>query len=269
MPDRPGVANAHCSAWSRALISGGARMRSTPPWWGSWQVGQNAPAGPQQGAAEGAGSGAWRADAGVQANRPSCEPAKLGKDSGDVQRWWPRGTAHALCPLPQTCMIRSHDREDGSATGRHSGAVPFPNASTRRALGWRVHPRRRDLRPQDGSSLQSAGLVSGNEGRLRLPPKAARTAGPPRTRTGPMHQSREAHRSARPHHSPEGPTQRAIRSDCGASVGLGRGWWAKQALQQPWVGGPGLQQDRAGHAAGGIPQGQGDHQHVVQRADDG
>jgi hypothetical protein len=135
MPDRPGVANAHCSAWSRALISGGARMRSTPPWWGSWQVGQNSPAGPQQGAAEGAGSGAWRADAGVQANRPSCEPAKLGKDSGDVQRWWPRGTAHALCPLPQTCMIRSHDREDGSATGRHSGAVPFPNASTRRALG--------------------------------------------------------------------------------------------------------------------------------------
>jgi hypothetical protein len=84
-----------------------------------------------------------------------------------------------------------------------------------------------------------------------------------------MHQSREAHRSARPHHSPEGPTQRAIRSDCGASAGLGRGWWAKQALQQPWVGGPGLQQDRAGHAAGGIPQGQGDHQHVVQRADDG
>ena len=57
MPDRPGVANAHCSAWSRALISGGARMRSTPPWWGSWQVGQNSPAGPQQGAAEGAGSG--------------------------------------------------------------------------------------------------------------------------------------------------------------------------------------------------------------------
>src|SRR5215211_2763570 len=66
---------------------------------------------------------------------PSCEPAELGKDSGDVQRWWRRGTAHALCPLPQTCMIRSHDREDGSATGRHSGAVPFPNASTRRALG--------------------------------------------------------------------------------------------------------------------------------------
>jgi hypothetical protein len=40
---------------------------------------------------------------------------------------------------------------------------------------------------------------------FRLPPKAAPTAGTPSTRPRRMDQSREAHHSARPHHSPEGP----------------------------------------------------------------
>jgi hypothetical protein len=47
------------------------------------------------------------------------------------------------------------------------------------------------------------------------------------------------------------------------------GWWAEEALQQPWIGGPGAQQYGAGHAAGGIAQGQGNHQHVVQGTNDG
>jgi hypothetical protein len=39
---------------------------------------------------------------------------------------------------------------------------------------------------------------------MRLPPKASRTEGPPRTRSRRINQSREAHRAARPLHSPEG-----------------------------------------------------------------
>jgi hypothetical protein len=46
--------------------------------------------------------------------------------------------------------------------------------------------------------------VSSNQGRLRWPPEAARTAGPPKGAATPMHQSREAHHPARPLHSPEG-----------------------------------------------------------------
>jgi hypothetical protein len=46
--------------------------------------------------------------------------------------------------------------------------------------------------------------LSGNQGRLRWPPQAARTAGPPEGAAAPMNQSREAHRSAWPLHSPEG-----------------------------------------------------------------
>jgi transposase InsO family protein len=46
--------------------------------------------------------------------------------------------------------------------------------------------------------------VRGNQVRLRLPPKTARTAGPPEGAAAPMDQSREAHRSARPLHPPEG-----------------------------------------------------------------
>jgi hypothetical protein len=37
-----------------------------------------------------------------------------------------------------------------------------------------------------------------------MPPQAARTAGPPEGADAPMNQSREAHHSARPLHSPEG-----------------------------------------------------------------
>jgi hypothetical protein len=54
--------------------------------------------GPQQGAAQRAVTPAWGAGAGVQADRRSCEPAKLGEDGGDVQRWWWGGPAHLVCP---------------------------------------------------------------------------------------------------------------------------------------------------------------------------
>ena len=46
--------------------------------------------------------------------------------------------------------------------------------------------------------------LSGNQVRLRLPPKAARTEGPPEGADAPMHQSREARLPAWPLHSPEG-----------------------------------------------------------------
>ena len=46
---------------------------------------------------------------------------------------------------------------------------------------------------------------------LEMPPKAARIVGPPRTRTRRMDQSRKAHRSARPLHSPEGATLRLLK----------------------------------------------------------
>jgi hypothetical protein len=48
---------------------------------------------------------------------------------------------------------------------------------------------------------------SSHQGRLRLPPQAARTEGPPRIAAAPTEQSREAHRSARPHHSPRAMRQ--------------------------------------------------------------
>jgi hypothetical protein len=46
--------------------------------------------------------------------------------------------------------------------------------------------------------------LRGNQGRLGLPPEAARTAGPPEGAVAPMGQSREALLAARPLHSPEG-----------------------------------------------------------------
>ena len=43
-----------------------------------------------------------------------------------------------------------------------------------------------------------------------MPPKAARAVGPPKIAAAPMGQSREAHRSARPHHSPKGGQSPAV-----------------------------------------------------------
>ena len=39
---------------------------------------------------------------------------------------------------------------------------------------------------------------------MRLPPKAARIEGPPEGADAPMNQSREAHHTAQPHHTPQG-----------------------------------------------------------------
>jgi hypothetical protein len=58
--------------------------------------------------------------------------------------------------------------------------------------------------PRPRRRWTSGTTLRGSKGRLRLPPEAARTAGPPRTRTGRMNQSREAHHSAWPIHSPRG-----------------------------------------------------------------
>jgi hypothetical protein len=64
--------------------------------------------------------------------------------------------------------------------------------------------------------------MRGNQGRLRLPPQAVRTEGPPKGADAPMNQSREAHHTARPLHSPEGNT-----SGNPPSAGEGvRGWRA-------------------------------------------
>jgi len=106
-------------------------------------------------------------------------------------------------------------------------------------------------------------------GQVGIAAQAAWTVGPPRTRPCRMDQSCGALLAARPLHSLRRGNKGAP-GRVGASASLDRrGWWAEQALQRPGVGGPGLQQDRAGDAAGGIAQGQGEDQHVVQRADDG
>jgi hypothetical protein len=52
--------------------------------------------------------------------------------------------------------------------------------------------------------VKLATTVGSNQVRLRLPPKAARTTRSAKNADRPMHQSREAHRSAWPLHSPEG-----------------------------------------------------------------
>jgi hypothetical protein len=46
--------------------------------------------------------------------------------------------------------------------------------------------------------------LSSHPGWLGLPPKAAPAKGRPNGADAPMHQSREAHHPARPHHSPRG-----------------------------------------------------------------
>jgi hypothetical protein len=50
--------------------------------------------------------------------------------------------------------------------------------------------------------------LRGSQGRLRLPPKAARAEGPPRSRPRRIDQSREALYAARPLHSPEEAARR-------------------------------------------------------------
>jgi hypothetical protein len=52
--------------------------------------------------------------------------------------------------------------------------------------------------------VKLATTVGSNQVRLRLPPKAARTVGPPNGADAPMNRLREAHRSAWPLHCPEG-----------------------------------------------------------------
>lgn len=52
--------------------------------------------------------------------------------------------------------------------------------------------------------VKLATTVDSNQVRLRLPPQAARTVGPPNGADAPMNQWREAHHPARPLHSPEG-----------------------------------------------------------------
>jgi hypothetical protein len=47
--------------------------------------------------------------------------------------------------------------------------------------------------------------MSGKLARIGLPPKAARTEGPPKGADAPIDQLREALLAARPLHSPEGP----------------------------------------------------------------
>ena len=52
--------------------------------------------------------------------------------------------------------------------------------------------------------VKLATTVGSNQVRLRLPPKAARTVGPPNGADAPLNQSREALLAAWPLHSPEG-----------------------------------------------------------------
>jgi hypothetical protein len=73
-------------------------------------------------------------------------------------------------------------------------------------LHERRHPStRRWVRGRvEATALLIGTTLRGNQVRLRLPPEAAAAQGRPKGAAAPMNQSREAHRSARPHHSPEG-----------------------------------------------------------------
>jgi hypothetical protein len=64
------------------------------------------------------------------------------------------------------------------------------------------------LDPEDSEPLGTT--LSSSQGRLRLPPEAVRAEGPPEGAAVPLNQSREAHHSARPHHSPEGGQSAAV-----------------------------------------------------------
>jgi hypothetical protein len=82
----------------------------------------------------------------------------------------------------------------GQSLPRRSRGQDRPAAPT----GLRPCCRSHGLRCCCGTTL------SGNQVRLRLPPQAARTVGPPEGAAAPLNQSREAHHPARPLQSPEG-----------------------------------------------------------------
>ena len=60
------------------------------------------------------------------------------------------------------------------------------------------------------SGMSCHTTLSRDQGGLRLPPKAARTAGPLEGADAPVNQSREAHLAARPLHSPKGGQSAAV-----------------------------------------------------------
>jgi hypothetical protein len=81
------------------------------------------------------------------------------------------------------------------------------------AMAWqhtsRTHTSSASVRPAGMSRYgldHSIPPCVGDQVRLGLPQAAAPAEGPPRTRACRMDQSREAHHSARPHHSPRGLT---------------------------------------------------------------
>ena len=79
------------------------------------------------------------------------------------------------------------DDHPGAIAVSHGDTLPKPKSGQRRPLAC-----------SDGITLR------GNQARLRLPPQAAPAGGRPEGADAPMNQSREAHHTARPHHSPEG-----------------------------------------------------------------
>jgi hypothetical protein len=65
-----------------------------------------------------------------------------------------------------------------------------------------------EVLPLNSHTVPSDLTLRGHQGRLRLPPQAARTGRSAKNADAPLNQSREAHRSARPLHSPEEADQR-------------------------------------------------------------
>jgi len=76
----------------------------------------------------------------------------------------------------------------------------------------------------DSKAWSFGTTMSGNQGRLRLPQKAAPAEGRPKGAGAPMNQSREAHLAARPLHSPRGHasmhSNRNLASEAGGRVGV-------------------------------------------------
>jgi hypothetical protein len=77
----------------------------------------------------------------------------------------------------------------------------------RDTLGRLSRPAARSRRRRPPVACACLTALGGDQGSLRSPPQAARTAGPPEGAAAPLHQSREAPHTAWPLHSPSGLEQ--------------------------------------------------------------
>jgi hypothetical protein len=115
------------------------------------------------------------------------------------ERRWRRQRRASPCPPPNPRPPPNEIAGEGMQALRHR------RVNSELCAGRRHHsPIVRLLRLEAPQIWSCGTTLRGNQGRLGVPPQAARTEGPPQTRPRRMDQSREAHHPARPHQSPEG-----------------------------------------------------------------